>query len=88
MTERTDEAQPLEDVEDEIREELQTQRNGELTQTFLQEQAETAEITVNPQFGTWNAEQSQVVPEDPLGDASAPPGEEGASEGAAPAPTP
>jgi parvulin-like peptidyl-prolyl isomerase len=90
VTERNDEPQPLEDVEDQIREQLEGQRSQELAQTFLDERVAEAEIEVNPRFGVWNAETGQVEPETPLGDASEPVegGEGGTGEEPAPEPTP
>lgn len=92
VTARNEEPRPLSEVEDEIREQLQSERSGNLAQEFLQEQAADAEVTVNPRFGTWDADLGQIVPEDPLGEATpapedAPAGEApGAPEDGAPAP--
>lgn len=84
VTARNEEPTPLSEVEDQIREQLQGERSGNLAQEFLQEQSAEAEVTVNPRFGTWNAELGQVVPEDPLGDAT--PGPQDGPAGGAPAP--
>jgi parvulin-like peptidyl-prolyl isomerase len=86
VTERNDEAQPLEDVEDDIREQLEAQRSQELSQAFLDERVAAAEVEVNPRFGVWNAETASVEPETPLGGTSEPPAEGG--DPAAPVPTP
>lgn len=83
VTEKTD-GPELEEVSDEIRDELQEGAKGELLQKRLQERTKEAEVTVNPRFGTWNAETAQVEPEAPLGEASE---NGGASEGAPTVPT-
>ena len=71
--------QQLADVEEEIRTELAQSQGGEALTAELQKRTQEAEITVNPRFGTWNADTGQVEPTEPLGNAS-----ETASEGAVP----
>ena len=78
------EGQELEEVEDEIREELEQSSQGEQLQAELQERTTAAEVTVNPRFGTWNAETGQVEPDQPLGTQSEAPGAPGGTEGSAP----
>ena len=77
------EGQELSEVEDEIRAELEESQQGEQLQTELQDRTKAAEVTVNPRFGTWNAETGQVEPTAPLGEQSEAPGAT-ASEGTAP----
>lgn len=70
------EGPPLEEVEDEIRDQLLSGDREQRFDEWLTEQAREAEITVNPRFGEWDAERRQVVPADALEDP-----EDGASEG-------
>jgi parvulin-like peptidyl-prolyl isomerase len=51
----------LDEVSDEIRAELAQAREGEAVQTWLTEQRQAAEVTVNPRFGEWDAERGEVV---------------------------
>lgn len=79
VTEREDEGQPLEDVEDEIREELSQSGVEQEFSDFVAQQTQVAEVVVNPRFGSWDPATGQVQ-SDPLGAASEP--------GLAPAATP
>lgn len=63
-----DEGPPLDEVEDEIRDELLQGDRDEVVQEWLNELTQEAEITVNPRFGEWDAEGGRVVPSEPLGD--------------------
>jgi parvulin-like peptidyl-prolyl isomerase len=62
------EGQPLEDVRGDIEQQLTEQQQNELLQAQLSERTQDAEVTVNPRFGTWNAETGQVDPTNPLGE--------------------
>lgn len=62
--------QELDEVRDEIEAELAQTKEGELLQDALTERTEAAEVTVNPRFGTWNAETGQIEPTKPLGETS------------------
>ncbi len=88
VTERSDEPQPLADVEDEIRDELSQASTQEDFNAFLQEQAQSSEVTVNPRFGEWDSETGSVVPSEPLGDAETPAPSDAASPGTAPSAAP
>jgi parvulin-like peptidyl-prolyl isomerase len=61
------EARPLAEVEDEIRNELQTSQQEERFSTELMEQTQAAEVVVNPRFGEWDTEQGVIVSGSPLG---------------------
>ena len=83
-----DEGPPLDEVEDEIRDELLQGDRDEVVQEWLNELTQEAEITVNPRFGEWDAEEGRVVPSDPLGDEEADGEGEGTEQpGSSPAPT-
>ncbi|HVM20896.1 MAG TPA: peptidylprolyl isomerase [Egibacteraceae bacterium] len=75
------EAQDLDEVRDEIRDELTQSQEGDLLQQQLRERTEDAVVTVNPRFGTWNPETGQVEPESPLGDTTETPGAGGTETG-------
>ncbi|HVM12834.1 MAG TPA: peptidylprolyl isomerase [Egibacteraceae bacterium] len=78
-----DEGPPIEDVEDELREDLLSEERDQAVQEWLVEQSQAAEVTVNPRFGEWDGENGRVVPEeDALGDVEedAEPGVPGAPE--------
>ena len=62
--------QSLDEVSEEIRSELAETQEGELLTKVLGERTKEAEVTVNPRFGTWNAESQQVEPSKPLGETS------------------
>ena len=62
--------QELEEASDEIRAQLEEQKQGELLQERLTQRTTETEVTVNPRFGTWNAETGQVEPTKPLGETS------------------
>lgn len=90
----------FEDVEAEIRAQLQGPQREQAFNTYIQDLLSRIEIDVNPRFGTWDNEQIQVVVEDPLGtpppsaeppsaespDAEAPDGEDPAATEATPTP--
>lgn len=60
---------PLEDVEEEIRNQLenQTMQEGRAAfQQFITERRQDAEVEVNSRFGEWSAETGEVVPDDPI----------------------
>lgn len=61
VTER--ETPELAEVEDEIREELASGEEVEVFDEWLVQRREQTEITVNPQFGEWDPETGQVVPD-------------------------
>ena len=61
------EGQTLEEATEEIRTELEGSAQGEQLQAELTERTKATEVTVNPRFGTWNAETGQVQPTEPLG---------------------
>jgi parvulin-like peptidyl-prolyl isomerase len=69
VQEKTD-AQELADVSDEIRAELEQNQQSQVFQERLQERSKTADVSVNPRFGTWNEETGQVDAEPPLGEAT------------------
>jgi parvulin-like peptidyl-prolyl isomerase len=54
--------QALAEVEDEIREELRSGREGEAVDGWFAERLSGADVVVNPRFGEWDAEAGQVVP--------------------------
>jgi foldase protein PrsA len=59
----------LEDVAEEIRANLEQQASQEdqmAFQQFITERMSSADIQVDPAFGTWDAETGQVVPPDPI----------------------
>ncbi|MPZ79271.1 MAG: hypothetical protein GEV28_02280 [Actinophytocola sp.] len=59
----------LEDVQDEIRTSLEqaTAQEGQAAyQEFITGQMQEAEIEIDPEFGEWDAEIGQVVPDDPI----------------------
>jgi foldase protein PrsA len=72
VLERRDEPEPLNDVEDEIRDELSQAATQEEFNAFLREQAEQAEVTVNPRIGVWDETLATVTRSDALGDAESP----------------
>lgn len=57
-----DEGPPLSEVEDELRDQLLEGERSTIVGEWLTEQLEEAEITVNPRFGEWDAEQGVVTP--------------------------
>lgn len=71
VTERNEEGVSLEEAEPEIRAELE-QQQGSAVGAFLQERAAAADVTVNPRFGRWDAQQGTVVPTDPIGEVQPP----------------
>ena len=83
VTKKTEGPQ-LEEVSEEIRGELQEGAKGKLLEERLKDRTETAKVTVNPRFGTWNPKTGQVEPKPPLGEASE---RAGASEGGIPSET-
>ena len=83
-----DQGPPLEEVEDEIRDELLEGDRNEVVQEWLNELTQEAEITVNPRFGEWDPEGGRVVPSEPLGDEEEDGEGEGTEQpGSSPAPT-
>lgn len=72
VLERNDEGQPLSEVEDEIRTELDATAGQQEFQQFAQEQSQAAEVEVNPRFGQWDPATGQVTPGDPLGEVESP----------------
>lgn len=73
----------FEDVQEDIRAQLEGPSRDQAFQDFLDELLQRVEVTVNPRFGTWDAEQVAVVAEDPLG---TPDPESSVPAGQAPAP--
>lgn len=69
VLEKTD-ARELADASEEIRAQLEQGKTAEVFQERLQERSQTATVTVNPRFGTWNEETGQVDPQPPLGEAT------------------
>lgn len=61
-----DEGPPLEEVEDEIRDQLLSGDREQQFDEWLSEQAAEAEITVNPRFGEWDGDARRVVPAEAL----------------------
>lgn len=59
----------LAEVEDEIREQLAAGEEFDAFDEWLAQRREEAEIEVNPEFGEWDAESGQVVPDVEDGDA-------------------
>ena len=83
------EGRELDEVREEIRAELEETKQGEQLQAELTDRTKATEVTVNPRFGTWNAETGQVEPNPPAGgesDASATPGT--STDGTAPEESP
>jgi parvulin-like peptidyl-prolyl isomerase len=81
----------FEDVQEEIRTQLETPSRAEAFETYIADLLERIEVDVNPRFGTWSDEQIAVVTEDPLGTPA--PGASAGAPGGAPgdapaAPTP
>ncbi len=76
LIEVTDKAPPqtLEEATPEIRQELAQTQQGEQLEAALRERTEAAEVTVNPRFGTWDAETGEVRPSEPLGAVTESPG--------------
>lgn len=74
----------FEDVEEDLRAQLEGPAREEAFNTYLQDLLERIEVEVNPQFGTWDNESIQVVVEDPLGSESP---AQAPEDGQAPAPT-
>lgn len=64
----------LDEVEGEIREQLAAGEEFEVFDEWLAQRQEEAEITVNPEFGEWDAESGQVMPD--VEDADALPGQQ------------
>ena len=60
--------QELAEVEDEIREELRSGREGDAVDGWFAERLADADVVVNPRFGEWDADAGQVVPVAALGD--------------------
>ena len=83
----------FEDVQEEIRAQLEAPLRDQAFRDYLDELLGRIEVEINPRFGTWDAAQVAVVPSDPLGtpapEASAAPdgGASPAGEPTAPAPT-
>lgn len=61
-----DEGPPLDEVEDEIRDQLLEGERTEAVQEWLNDLTEAAEVTVNPRFGEWDEENGVVVPSEPI----------------------
>ncbi|MDP8968921.1 MAG: peptidylprolyl isomerase [Actinomycetota bacterium] len=59
---------PLDEVEDELRNQVLEQRQMQELRAWLSEQARQAHVTVNPRFGVWDPTAGQVRPTDPLGE--------------------
>ena len=78
-----------EEATEQIRTELEETKRTEQLQTELTDRTKSTDVTVNPRFGTWNAETGQVEPNPPSGDPSGASSSPGAStEGATPEMTP
>lgn len=78
---KREEPPPLEEVEDQLREQVRSDQGRVAVQEFLLERAQEADVRVNPRFGQWDAQAGRVVPADPLQDPDA-------TGGTAPLPTP
>ena len=80
----------FEDVQEEIRAQLEGPLRDEAFRQYLDDLLSRIEVEINPRFGTWDAEQIAVVPSDPLGtpdaEGSAAPGGATPAPGESPAP--
>lgn len=61
-------SESFEDVAGDIEEELTEQQRGSALQDWLGGLVREAEVTVNPRFGEWDADNGRVMPSDALGD--------------------
>lgn len=68
---KRNEPPPLEQVEDQLREQVRDEQAQVAVQEFLLERAQEADVRVNPRFGQWDDQAGRVVPADPLDDPDA-----------------